>query len=209
MLHSLVLTIARPAAANHLLSWLRHLGGVGLIFLGLLDNSIVPLPGSMDVFLVVLCADQREWWPYYTLMATTGSMLGGYLTYRLARGEGQGRLAKRLKRPQMDKVRKTFEKWGFLSIAVPALIPPPFPMTPFLVAAGAAQYPRNRFLGALFLGRGVRYTILGVLSALYGRQILTYFSRHTREMVWVVIALALLGGAFAFFRFRHRSSHAA
>jgi membrane protein YqaA with SNARE-associated domain len=209
LLHPLVLTIARPAAANHLLSWLRHLGGVGLIFLGLLDNSIVPLPGSMDVFLVVLCADQREWWPYYTLMATTGSLIGGYLTYRLARGEGRGRLAKRLNTSQMEKVHQAFKKWGFLSIAVPALVPPPFPMTPFLVAAGAAQYPRNRFLGALFLGRGIRYTILGILSALYGGHLLTYLSQHTRVWVWVMIGLALFGGAFAFFRFRHRSSDAA
>lgn len=209
MLHPLLLFIAQPAAATHLLRWLRHLGGVGLIFLGLLDNSIIPLPGSMDVFLIVLCADQREWWPYYTLMATAGSVLGGYLTYRLARGEGKGRLAKRLNRSQMDKVHKAFDKWGFLAIAVPALIPPPFPMTPFLVASGAAQYPLNRFLGALFLGRGVRYTILGVLSALYGRQILGYFSQHTRVVVWIIIALALVGGAFALFRFRQRSSHAA
>jgi membrane protein YqaA with SNARE-associated domain len=207
LLHPLALTIARPAAANHLLSWLRHLGGVGLIFIGLLDNSIVPLPGSMDVFLVVLCADQKEWWPYYACMATAGSVLGGYLTYRIAQGEGKGRLAKRLKRSQMEKVRRSFERWGFLAIAVPALIPPPFPMTPFLVAAGAAQYPRNRFLGALFLGRGIRYTILAVLSAVYGRQILTYFSQHTRGMMWVVIALALLGGVFALVRFRHRPSH--
>jgi membrane protein YqaA with SNARE-associated domain len=163
----------------------------------------------MDVFLIVLCADQSEWWPYYTVMATAGSVIGGYVTYRLARGEGQGRLAKRLKRSQMDKVHSAFEKWGFLSIAVPALIPPPFPMTPFLVAAGAAQYRLSRFLIALFLGRGVRYTILAILSALYGRQILTYFSQHTRGVVWVIIALALLGGAFAFLRFRNRASHTA
>lgn len=208
MLHPF-LTIARPAAANHLLSWLRHLGGVGLIFLGLLDNSIVPLPGSMDVFLIVLSADQREWWPYYALMATAGSMAGGYVTYRLARGEGEGRLAKRLKHSQMEKVRGSFEKWGFLAIAVPALIPPPFPMTPFLVAAGAAQYPLKRFLASLFLGRGIRYTILGILSALYGREILGYFSQHTRVMVWVIVALAMLGGAFALFRWRHNSSRTA
>jgi membrane protein YqaA with SNARE-associated domain len=163
----------------------------------------------MDVFLIVLSADQREWWPYYALMATAGSMAGGYVTYRLARGEGEGRLAKRLKHSQMEKVRGSFEKWGFLAIAVPALIPPPFPMTPFLVAAGAAQYPLKRFLASLFLGRGIRYTILGILSALYGREILGYFSQHTRVMVWVIVALAMLGGAFALFRWRHNSSRTA
>jgi membrane protein YqaA with SNARE-associated domain len=43
----------------------------------------------MDVFTIVLSADQRQRWPYYAFMATLGSLIGGYLTYRLARGEGK------------------------------------------------------------------------------------------------------------------------
>ena len=188
-----LLTVARPAAVIRLLRWLRHLGGPGLILLGLLDNSVIPLPGSMDVFTIVLSADQRERWPYYAFMATVGSVIGGYLTYRLARGEGKGRLGSRLKRSQMKKVQAVFEKWGFLSIAVPALLPPPLPMVPFLIAAGAAQYPLQKFFAALFLGRAVRYSILGLLAALYGRQLLGYFSRHTHAIVWTAIALAITG----------------
>ena len=209
MLTHFLLTIARPAAETHFFRWLRSLGGVGLIPLGILDNSVVPLPGSMDVFVVILAADQRDWWPYYAFMATAGSVFGGYLTYRLARGEGRGRLAKRLNRSQMEKVRGAFEKWGFFAITVPALIPPPFPMTPFLVAAGAAQYPRNKFIAALFLGRAIRYTVLAALAAFYGRQILGYFLQHTRVVVWVMIFLVLAGVGFAIFRVKHHSSKAA
>ena len=39
---------------------LRQLGGPGLIVLGLVDNSVVPLPGSMDAFTIVLSADTRN-----------------------------------------------------------------------------------------------------------------------------------------------------
>jgi len=208
LLSHFLLPIAKPASEIHFLRWLRSLGGLGLIPLGVLDNSVVPLPGSMDVFVVLLAADQRDWWPYYALMGTAGSLLGGYLTYRLARHEGKDTLEKRLKRSQMEKVRAAFEKWGFLAIAVPALIPPPFPMTPFLIAAGAAQYPRNKFLASLFLGRGIRYTVLAALAAFYGRQILGYFSQHTRAMVWVVVFLAIAGVGFAIFRLKHRSKPA-
>jgi membrane protein YqaA with SNARE-associated domain len=201
-----LLFIAQPASETHLLVWLRHLGGLGLIPLGLLDNSVVPLPGSMDVFVVVLAADQRDWWPYYAFMGTAGSVLGGYLTYRLAKHEGKDTLGKRLKQSQKENIRKAFEKWGFLAIAVPALIPPPFPMTPFLIAAGAAQYPRNEFLASLFLGRAIRYTILAALAAFYGREILAYFSRHTQFIIWAMILLAAAGVGLAIFRAKHRSS---
>lgn len=201
--------IAKPAAVSGFLRWLRHLGGPGLILLGLLDNSAIPLPGGMDIFVIVLSADQPERWPYYSLMATGGSVLGGYLTYRLARGEGKGRLASRLKRSQMDKVRSMFKKWGFWSISVPAVLPPPLPMVPFLVAAGAAQYSLQKFLAALVLGRAVRYTILGILGAVYGRHIIGYFSQHTRVIVWTAVALVVAGIAVGVLRSRMSAARAA
>ncbi len=200
MIPSALLAIAKPAAANNFLRWVRHLGGPGLILLGLLDNSVIPLPGSMDVFTIVLSADERERWPYYAFMATVGSVIGGFLTYRLARTGGKGEMEKRLKRSQVKKVQAAFEKWGFLSIAVPAILPPPLPMVPFLIAAGAAQYPLQKFLAALFVGRAVRYSILAFLAALYGKQILGYFSRHTHLIVWTAVALVLAGIALAILR---------
>jgi membrane protein YqaA with SNARE-associated domain len=209
VLFSTFLAITPASATVNFLRWLRHLGGPGLILLGLLDNSVVPLPGSMDVFVVVLSAGQQDWWPYYALMATAGSVLGGYLTYRLARGEGRARLAKHLKRSQMETVHAAFERWGFWSIAVPALIPPPFPMTPFLIAAGAAQYSRNKFISALILGRGIRYTIWAFLGAVYGRATLGYVSRHTRVVIWMLIVLLIAAIFVAILRVKlHSSKHA-
>src|SRR5215471_9724944 len=35
--------------ASPTLVWLLRLGGLGLILLGIADNSVIPLPGSMDV----------------------------------------------------------------------------------------------------------------------------------------------------------------
>jgi len=204
-----LIAAAKPTAAASLFRWLRHLGGPGLILLGLIDNSVVPVPGSMDVLTVVLSADQRDWWPYYAFMATTGSVIGGYLTYRLARGEGKGRLAGRLKRSKMKKVRGAVEKWGFGAIAVPAMLPPPLPMVPFLIAAGATQYSVKKFLAALFLGRAIRYSVLGLLGAFYGRQILGFLSRHTHMIVWTAIALVIIGIVVATLRMKYRSARPA
>jgi membrane protein YqaA with SNARE-associated domain len=204
LLLPVLIAAAKPSAAISLFRWLRRLGGPGLILLGLLDNSVVPVPGSMDVLIVVLCANQRDWWPYYAFMATIGSVIGGYLTYRLARGEGKGRLGRRLTHSKMEKVHGTFEKWGFGAIAIPAMLPPPLPMVPFLIAAGAAQYSAKKFLLALFLGRAIRYSVLALLGVLYGRQILGFFSQHTHAIVWTAVVLATVGILAAIVRVKYR-----
>lgn len=205
---STLLFIAQPSLARKLLHWLYHLGGLGLIPLGMLDNSIIPVTGSMDVITVLLCAHGKGWWPYYVFMATLGSLVGGYTTYRLARGEGKGRLGKILSRAHMKQVKDIFERWGFAAIVVPAMLPPPFPMVPFLIAAGASQYPRGKFLSALAIGRAIRYTILGLLGFLYGRWILTVIRQHVWTIVFIGLALVLVSATLAFFRLRHESAYA-
>lgn len=183
--------------------WLRHLGGPGLILLGLLDNSVVPVPGSMDALTIVLAANQRTWWPYYSAMATVGSLIGGYLTYRLAQKEGNERLQRRVPRDKMRKIQSIFDRWGFGAIAIAAILPPPVPMVPFLLAAGATHYSRNKFLGALAVGRGIRYGILGYLAALYGRRILHLISHHATPIV-IISIIAIIAGVVVILILRHR-----
>jgi len=173
---------------------LRRLGGWGLVLLGVADNSVIPLTGSMDVLTVWLAARHREPWVYYALMATIGAVLGGYITYSLARKGGKHAMERRLSKRRAAKVYKRFERWGFGAIAVPAVLPPPFPFVPFLLAAGAMQYSRVKFLGALVLGRGVRYSVAAYLGALYGRHILRFFSRYDKLAVGILIGLAVVGG---------------
>jgi membrane protein YqaA with SNARE-associated domain len=178
------------ATPRNVTSWLVHLGGVGLIPLGVLDSSVIPLPGSMDFATILLSARDKRLWFYYAIMATIGSVLGGYLTYRLARKGGKETLAKKLPKRRVDKIVKTFERWGFAAIVVPALLPPPFPFVPFVIAAGALQYSRGKFLAALTIGRAVRYAILACLGVAYGRHILSLFSRHAYATLFVVLGLA-------------------
>jgi len=173
---------------------LRRLGGWGLVLLGVADNSVVPLTGSMDVLTIWLAARHREPWIYYALMATIGAVLGGYITYSLARRGGKHAMERRLSKRKAAKVYKRFERWGFGAIAIPAVLPPPFPFVPFLLAAGAMQYSRAKFLGALVLGRGVRYSVAAYFGALYGRQILRFFAKYDKLAFGVLIGLAVVGG---------------
>ena len=176
---------------------LRRLGGWGLVLLGVADNSVIPLTGSMDVLTIWLAARHREPWPYYALMATIGAVIGGYITYSLARKGGKEAMERKLSKRKAAKVYKEFARWGFGAIAVPAILPPPFPFVPFLLASGAMQYSRMKFLGALVLGRGIRYAVAAYLGALYGSHILRFFSRYDKWTVGILIGLAVVGGVLS------------
>lgn len=206
-----IIASAAPTVARSVRHWIYQLGGLGFIPLGLLDNSIIPLPGSMDVLTIFLSARKEQLWLYYALMATVGSVAGGFVTYRLARKGGEETLARRFPPKTLDKVYKRFERWGLGAIAIPALLPPPVPMLPFLFSAGAMQYPVRKFLLALALGRIIRYTLLAFLAARYGRPILTFIAQHGHPGLFIVAGLiatvaAIFFVVFAGKRQQHRSS---
>ena len=179
---------------------LFHLGGLGLIPLGLLDNSLLPLPGILDVATIVMSARQQQLWLYYALMATAGSVIGGFVTYRLSRKGGKEALERRFSPRKVDKVCEIFGRWGFAAIAIPAVLPPPAPMVPFLIAAGAMQYPARKFLAALTLGRISRYLLLAYLAARYGRQIIAFIAAHGHPVtVGIVVALVAIAAVVYYF----------
>jgi membrane protein YqaA with SNARE-associated domain len=175
-------------------TWLHRLGGPGLIVLGLIDNSAIPVPGSMDVFVILLSAHRRSWWPYYAFMAVVGAVIGGYVTYRLAEKGGEETLEKKVGKRRAEKVYRRFRAHGFTTIALGAILPPPFPIVPFLIAAGALHYPRRNFLAALATGRAIRFFTLAYFAHLYGKQIVDWGSQYYEPIFWSLIGLAVVGG---------------
>ncbi len=194
--------LLRPFFAVLLLwPWLSRLGGLGLVLVGLADNSVVPLTGSMDVLTLWLAAGHRNLWPYYACMATAGAVIGGYITYSLGRKGGKEAIQKKLKERRASKLFHRFERWGFGTIVVAALLPPPFPLVPVLLAAGALQYSKKKFVGALTLGRSVRYSLVAGLGSLYATRIMAFFSRYYKLAVLVLVGLAVIGAAFTLFEY--------
>jgi undecaprenyl-diphosphatase len=188
-----------PTTAGRLRLWLFHLGGLGLIPLGVLDNSLIPLPGTMDVATIVLSARQEQLWLYYALMATAGTVIGGFVTYRIARKGGKQVLESRFSSVRVDKVCEIFGRWGFGSIAISASLSPPVPIVPFLLASGATQYPVEEFLLALTLGRISRYMILAYFSARYGKQIIALITEHGHPVALTVIVVVFAATAVSFY----------
>lgn len=182
--------------------WIRRIGGPGLIIVGLIDNSVIPIPGGMDFFVILFTAHHREWWWYYGLMATAGAVIGGYVTYRLAKKGGKESLEKKIGKKRAEKVYKKFEKGGFSTVMVGAMVPPPFPLVPVLMAAGIMQYPVKKFLSALATGRAIRFFALAYLGRLYGTKIVGWFTRYYKPFLYVLITLGVAGGIAALLYFK-------
>jgi membrane protein YqaA with SNARE-associated domain len=186
--------------------WIHRLGGPGLIFLGVADSApFASAPaGSADLVLILLSAHRGHSWAYYAFMTTLGEVVGGYLTYRLAEKGGEKILEKKVGKQRAEKVYRHFEKGGFATVFIGSILPPPFPFTPVLMAAGVMQYQRKKFLSALTAGRALRFFAAAYLGRIYGLEMIDFFSRHYRAMLYLLIAVAVTGSIGALIYFKRR-----
>src|SRR5438270_13887861 len=98
----------RPHSHPTLFSTLRHLGAAGLFFLAILDSSPIPTFGGPDILTAVLAASHRPLWWEYAAAATAGSVVGAYLTFRVARTAGSAYLDKKFKYGKLAKFLNLF-----------------------------------------------------------------------------------------------------
>jgi membrane protein YqaA with SNARE-associated domain len=182
--------------SDSLWKWIHGLGGPSLILLGISDNTpfVSAPPGSVDVFVILLSAHRQEWWAYYAFMTMIGEVLGGYLTYRIAEKGGEKTLERKVGKARAEIVYKGFERFGSITVLAGALLPPPFPFTTVLMTAGVMQYPRKKFFSALVVGRSVRFFAEAWLGRIYGRQMIGFFSRNYRLLVYALIVMAVGAG---------------
>jgi membrane protein YqaA with SNARE-associated domain len=165
-------------------------GTMGLFFVSLIDSSIIPLPvpGSTDLLLILLVVHRAN--PVLAAVAATvGSILGGYLTWGTGSKGGEAALQRYLPKRFAKRLSGWVERNGTLAVTASALIPPPFPLTPFLLAAGALGVSRRRFLISFSLARTFRYSLVAWLAAVYGRAVTRAFRHYlagwSTTIMWI------------------------
>lgn len=180
------------------------MGGVGLLFLGILADSILLLPVGNDLLLIVLAADHPDRLLYYVLMATAGSVLGVWPAHFLSR-RGADALKSNKRSRRMAFVEHKVEKYGGLALTIAALAPPPFPFTAFIVGAAALRYPLKRMLIIIGVCRAVRYFIEAKLATIYGRQIIDMTQSPWFEGAVIgLFAFAMAGSVFSIVKWYRR-----
>jgi membrane protein YqaA with SNARE-associated domain len=178
------------------------LSPLGLVGLAALDSSMLFfLPAAVDSAVVILSARHQEMFWVFPLLATAGSLAGASVTYWIGAKIGGNGLEHWVSKRRQDRVRRKIKNKGAIALAVPALMPPPFPLTAFILACGALSVSRTRFFITLSLMRLVRFGAVSVLGWIYGRKILTVFDSNIfKGIIAAFILLALVGSAYTVYR---------
>jgi membrane protein YqaA with SNARE-associated domain len=163
-----------------------------MIVIGALDSSLLSLPEINDYLVVGRCIKYPSAVFYFPLFAAIGSVLGCLLLYTIMRRGGQAVLRRRFKRENIERVERTYARFGFLAIAIPAVLPPPMPFKIFVATAGTLEYPRWKFLLTVLIARSVRYYVEGILAVFYGRRVLNYLADNSLVVISVVAAVVVI-----------------
>jgi len=176
---------------------LRHLGALGLFFLAILDSSPLPTFGGPDILTAILSASHRDLWYEYAAMATAGSVIGAYLTFRIARKAGSAYLDSKFGKGKVSKFLKLFKKWGTGTLFASTAIPIPSPTSLFFAAAGASDYPKGKFLVIVAVGRALRYATIAIVADHYGRHFIRVLRHPSQYWGWLLLFSALIVGLIA------------
>lgn len=189
----------RASVSSETLALVRHFGGVSLLPLAILDSSIIPTFGSLDLLTGWLAVSDPELWWYYALMSTAGSLLGALLTYELGRKMGEWWIEGKIGHKRTLQIGNAIENHGFVSIFLSTVAPPPFPTPWFFAAAGAFSFSRKKLVIATLVGRALRYTLVTLIAAHFGRTFLRYLHHPLHYLlISVIITASLIGAAILF-----------
>jgi len=186
--------LAAPQHRNKILHLFFHFGVFGVFFVSIIDSSFVPLPlpGITDIMIIVLAAQHTNWL-LLTALATAGSAIGGYLSYKVGHSGGMAFLEKNVPPRIFKRVCDWMENHAILSVALPAILPPPMPLSPFVLAAGALNMSERKFLTTFTISRGLRHAAAAWLGIHYGKQVLGFWSHFSDK--WATTILVVLWSA--------------
>jgi membrane protein YqaA with SNARE-associated domain len=178
-----------PHAFRFFLTWW------GAYVLGALDASMVFfLPFGIDALVIYLSARNGMLFWIYPLLATAGSVTGAAVTYWIGHKGGDLALERLIAGARLERFRKRVQKGGAVAMAVPALLPPPFPLTPFVLTCGALKVNRWIFFPSFAAMRLIRFGSEAALARIYGRGVLRLLESDAFQRVIVgFIIIAVVG----------------
>jgi membrane protein YqaA with SNARE-associated domain len=184
------------------------LGPVGLFLVAVVDSSIVPMPipGSTDLLLLLFVSHQGNPW-LFALTAIAGSIVGGYTTWHLGRRGGEAALNRWVSARLRARIVSWVRLHPVLAVFLPAVLPPPIPLSPFILASGALGVSRRRFLIVFTTARSLRYGLVAWLAVVYGRHVVrlwnTLLQKWSTPLLWVFSVVLVAAFAYAVWKLRH------
>ena len=194
------------------LAWIKAfaaaIGGPGLFIIAFLDSSFLSFPQVTDLLVISTIVQHPHWMVYYAGMATVGSVAGCLAIYYVARKGGDALVRRRFKGGLLERAHGLVERYGVLTLLVPAILPPPAPFKIFVLLAGASRMSVRSFVVAIATGRGIRYFGIGLLTVWYGQRAMTFLEQNGRLTAFAIAGtIAVLGIVYVLWkRLRRRGA---
>jgi membrane protein YqaA with SNARE-associated domain len=141
------------------------------------------------------------------LIVTAASLMGAALTYWIGRSVGEVGLPRLMSQRNLERMKAAVERAGAGRLAAAAVLPPPFPLTPFVLTCGALDVDRGRFFLVFGMMRLIRFSAVALLARQYGnyvRQVLESMELQTGVVLIVVTAMTVMIASAVMLRRRLR-----
>jgi membrane protein YqaA with SNARE-associated domain len=161
-----------------------------LLLLGFLDSAGVPIVGGVDALLLAIAANKPQQAYWAACLATLGSLAGSLLLFFIARKGGEVLLMKHVESRTGTRLHLWFQRYGLITVFVPAISPFPLPMKIPVFCAGALQVRWAYFAVVVLTARAIRYAALAYLGRQYGHQAFGYLKSHGWQAALLALAIA-------------------
>jgi membrane protein YqaA with SNARE-associated domain len=167
----------------------------GAFLLAALDSSLVfVVPFGVDALVIFLSARHRDFFWAFPLIMTAGSLVGAAATYWIGRSAGDAGLSKFVSERHLVRMKQRLQKTGAGALAAAAVMPPPFPLTPFVLTCGALEVDRVRFFVVFGVMRLLRFGVEATLALWYGQRVLQVLESQTfQNIIGTLVVLAIVG----------------
>jgi len=189
---NILIQSATPSRGHSITSMFGHLGALALFFIAIIDSSPLPTFGGPDILTAILAARQTNPWYEYAAVATAGSVIGAWFTFRIARRAGSAYLHSKFGNRKVEAMLQFFKKSGTGALVASTAVPFPFPTSLLFAAAGASNYPAAKFLTVVTICRGARYTLVAIIADHYGRHFVRVLRHPTQYWGWLLLFAAVI-----------------
>jgi membrane protein YqaA with SNARE-associated domain len=165
------------------------------------------VPFGVDALVIVLAARHGDIFWIFPPIVTAVSLAGSALTYWAGRKAGHAGVPRLVPAHHLDRVKACLDRTIGGATVAAAILPPPFPLTAFLLTCGALDLNRWRFFLVFGVMRLIRFSAAALLARHYGEYLVQILESDSVQRAVVTAVLltsitAVASGAIMWRRMR-------
>ncbi len=168
-----------------------------LSIISFIESFIFPVPP--DCILIPMCISRPKKAIYFSFLTTVFSVLGGVIGYLIGYVYSDfffSNLKWLFDGKQLTEILGWMEEWGGIIVLISGFSPIPYKI--FTIASGITGLAFVPFLVASFVGRGLRFFLIGFIVIRGGENIEQKIRKNAGVLGWTTILVLILYFSFTF-----------